>query len=103
MLPSRELRSDLRFSLRCASGNAGGVPARASDVYDPFQVDRFFMRSVGGVARGEPGCESGRWESLLTANVDFIGDGGAYISASCASSEGEVMAERRWRTLSHCV
>ena len=102
-LPNRALRSDLRFSLRCASWNAGGVPARASDVYDPFHVDRFFMRSVGGVARGgEPGCESGRWESLK-ANVDFIGDGGAYISASCASSECDVMAERSCRTLSHCV
>lgn len=95
MVPNRALRSDLRFSLRWWSWNAGGVPERVSEAYDPFHVDRFFMRSVRGIARGDgPGCESGRWESLLGANVDFTGDGGAYISASCASSVGEVIAER---------
>ena len=104
MVPNRELKSDLRFSLRCASWNGGGDPARASETYDPFHVDRFLARSVMGVACGDgPGCESGRRESLLGLNVDFTGDGGAYISASCASSVGDVMAERSWRTLSHCV
>ena len=93
VLPTRALRSDRRFSLRCA--NAGEAPARASDVYDPFHVDRFFVRSVEGIARSDkPGCESGRWDSLVRAKVDFIGDGGAYISVSCPSSEGDVMAER---------
>jgi hypothetical protein len=33
----------------------------------------------------------------------LTGDGGAYISESCASSEGEVRAEKRCRMLSHCV
>lgn len=32
-----------------------------------------------------------------------IGDGGAYISDNCDSSEGEVNADSRFRTLSHWV
>lgn len=93
MFPNRTLRSDLRFSLRRA--RVCEDPARASDEYDPFHVDRFLVRSVGGVVRDvKPGCESGRWGSPLRANVDFMGDGGAYISESCANSEGDVMAER---------
>jgi hypothetical protein len=35
--------------------------------------------------------------------VSFIGDGGAYISESCASSGGDAIAESNWRTLSHWV
>lgn len=55
---------------------------------------------MGEGERGECG-DMREYECRLSS--DFAGEGGAYISASCESSVGEVRAENMWRTLSHCV
>ena len=62
-------------------------------------------RPSGGMerVRRRAGSESGRRFVSCEEKTDLIGDGGAYISESCASSEGRVRAEKMCRILSHWV
>jgi hypothetical protein len=68
------------------------------------QVLLLFCGVVGLLAWCLVGNEYGLLFGLSTKDKgDFSGEGGAYISESCESSEGHVNAENSWRTLSHWV
>jgi hypothetical protein len=67
----------------------------------PFHVARF---SEGEVATAEIRCDAAAELVRAWSGVcGFIGEGGAYISESCARDEGEVSPTRTCLTLSDWV